>query len=88
MRNLQFRRVDGLFPVKKNVQVNQARTFGYKFLASHVGLDSAQSVQQIQRRLLCRGLHDAIQEPRLVAKVYRLGLVKRGDMRHTDSDIS
>ena len=49
MRNLQFRRFDGLVTVEENIQVDQARTFRNEFLATHAGFDSAQRAQQIQR---------------------------------------
>ena len=82
MGHLQFQRVNGLVTVEENIQIDQARTFGNEFLAAHVGFDSAQRVQQIQRRDFVRRLHDAIQEPRLLAQIHGFRFVQRGNTRH------
>ncbi len=88
MGNLQFRSVDGLVAVEKNVQIDQPRAFGQEFLAAHAGLDSAQSAQQIQWRNVSFGLYNAIQEPGLLAQIHGLSLIERRDACNAHSRIS
>ena len=77
MWHLQFRPVDGVMAIEQNINVDQARPFANELLASHMRFDSPERAEQIRRGNFCLGFHDAIQKPRLLAKIDWLGLIDR-----------
>ncbi len=73
----QARFVDYLVAKEKDVDVNESRPFGLKALASQRALDLQQALQECLRREVGFQQHNAVQEPGLIEKIYRLGFIER-----------
>src|ERR1700722_18732119 len=68
MRNFYLRCLDDAGPIKENVQIDNPRAQGNKFLAAEQALDSLQRLEQLLRRQRSLRLDYTIQEPRLLEK--------------------
>ena len=63
--------------VEKDIQIDDAWAAREQFSASESALDSLQRMEQLARQEQGLSLHDAVQKPRLRAKIQRLGFIQR-----------
>lgn len=85
MRDLEFGSRDRFGTMEKDIQIDEAGTFGDFFSAAHLGFDGLQGVKKkkwIEGRF---GFDDAIQKPRLVEQIHRLGFVNGGSAFQGDA---
>ena len=64
-------------PKEKDVDIDEARPFGLKALASLGAFDLKQTLQECLRREVGFQQHHTVEEPGLIEKIDRLGFVKR-----------
>jgi len=81
VRNLQIGSGDGFVAVEKNIEIDEARTFGEELFAAHSGFDAAHGGKQIVGGEIGLDLEDSVKEPGLVEIIDRLGFVEAGNSR-------
>jgi len=81
MRNPQAWLIHHAIREKHNVDINVARTFLAHAETSHGRFDLQCKLEQLPRRLIRFNRRDAVQKPRLVWDVYRLGLIQGGNLQ-------
>ena len=79
MRNLQARLIHHPIPKQHNVDIDLAGTFLAHAKTSHRRFDPQRKLQQFSWRLIRFNRCHAVQKPRLVRDVHRLGLIQCGD---------
>jgi len=77
MRNLQLRRPNRLVTVSRMSMSKSRGPFANSFLLSELRFDSAQRMQQIERRTRSLRFRRAVQKPRLIQIIDRLGFITR-----------
>ena len=76
MRDLESGRIYDEGAKQKDIDVDQARPFGYYVLPPHVALDLLDAIQKLQREEGRLDLDDKVQKPGLIAHILRFRLVK------------
>ena len=61
---------------EKDVDIEEARSFGERFFASELRFDGAEGVQEIDGLGIGFAFDDAIEEPGLIEVIDRLGFVE------------
>ena len=82
MRDLQFGSNDRLIVEEKDIDVEEARSFGEGFLAAELGFDGAEGMQELDGLRIGFTFDDAIEEPGLVEVIDRLGFVEGRNFMH------
>jgi hypothetical protein len=83
--DLQVRLGDGFQAVEEDVQVEESRTFGDKFVAAEGSFDATEGAEESSSGESGFGVEDAIEEPGLVEEVHGLGFVESGDAEDADA---
>jgi hypothetical protein len=81
MGDLQGGRVDGFVSVEKNVEIDEARSFGEGLLAAHFGFDATEGGEELRRSQIGLRFEDRVEKPGLVEVVDRLGFVDAREFR-------
>ena len=76
MRDLQFGSVERQIAEEKDVYIEEARTFGEVFFAAELRFDGAKGAEKFDGLRVGGAFDDAIEEPRLVEIIDRLGFVQ------------
>jgi hypothetical protein len=66
MGNLESGLVDDEIVVQKDVEINEARAFGDRFVVAHVRFNAAKGGEQLGRREIGLRFERGVKEPRLV----------------------
>ena len=82
MRDLQFGSNDRLIAEEKDIDVEEARSFGEGFLAAELRFDGAKGAQEIDGLRIRCAFDDAIEEPGLVEVIDRLSFVEGRNFTH------
>src|ERR1700751_2106012 len=77
MRDLQFGSIERQIAEKQDVDIEEARSFGESFLAAELRFDGAKGAEEIDGLQIGCAFDDAIEEPRLIEIVDRLGFIER-----------
>ena len=88
MGDLEIGCGDDFVSVKEDVEVDQARAFGERFLAAHLRFDFAERSEKLNSRKIGLRLEDGVEEPRLVEIIDRLGFVDAGKFCDVDTGFS
>ena len=75
--NFNLRRANNARAVEKDIEIDDAGAARDQFSAPEPALDSLQRMEQLARQEQSLSLHDAVQKPRLRAKIQRLGFIQR-----------
>jgi hypothetical protein len=82
VRNFQARFIDHTISKQQDIDVNDARPFVPNPPAAHPLFDRKSEGQQVARRLGGFQRNRAVEKPRLIMEIYRLGFVKAGRCGH------
>ena len=78
MRDLKCGCIDRFGAVEKDIEVDETRTLGERFLATHLRFDVAKSRQEFWGRQFRLGCENGVEKPGLVEIIDGLGFVNPG----------
>jgi len=84
VRNLQLWQVDDLIAKEQNIHVDHAWAIADAPRSAEIAFDLVQRFEQFVRLAVPLHLDDAIQKPRLLAQIHRLGFIQRALANHPD----
>lgn len=88
MGDLEIPGGDGFVIVEEDVEIDQTRTFGKGFLATHLRFDVTQRVEEFGGGEIRLRFEDGVEEPGLVQKINGLGFVKAGKFPDVDAALA